>query len=180
MTSSFLSVRDMTKLSLCVAFCCVTAYISFPLPFTPGMVTALTIALGVTAFVSTPKQTFVALAVYVLLGSIGLPVFVGGTAGFGRLVGPTGGFILAWLVVYPLVSALKGSTPNLRRYALVDILVGIPLTYAGGMISMMLVMDITLGEAVLMAALPYIPGDIIKCMIAAFLGVKVNTALQKD
>ena len=180
MKSSFLSVREMTKLALCVAFCCVTAYISFPLPFTPGMVTALTIALGVTAFVSTPKQTFLALVTYVLLGSIGLPVFVGGTAGFGRLLGPTGGFIIAWLIVYPLVSALKGNVPNFRRYALVDILVGIPLTYIGGMISMMLVMDITIGQAFVMAALPYIPGDVIKCIAAAFLGCKVNTVLQRD
>ena len=58
-----LTARDMTKMALCVAFCCVTAYISFPLPFTPGLVTALTLALGVTAFVLTPKQTFMALLV---------------------------------------------------------------------------------------------------------------------
>lgn len=106
MVSSFLSVCDMKKLALCIAFCCVTAYISFPLPFAPGMVTALTIALSVTTFVSTPKQTFIAIFGYVLLGSIGLPVFVGGTAVFSRLLGPTGGFIIAWLIVYPLGSAL--------------------------------------------------------------------------
>ena len=90
MSASSITARDMTKIALCVAFCCVTAYISFPLPFTPGMVTALTLALGVTAFVLPPKQTFLALFLYVLLGCIGLPVFVGGTAGFGKLFGPTG------------------------------------------------------------------------------------------
>ncbi|WP_288840383.1 biotin transporter BioY [uncultured Mitsuokella sp.] len=174
-----LTARDMTKMALCVAFCCVTAYISFPLPFTPGMVTALTLALGVTAFVLTPKQTFMALLVYVLLGCIGLPVFVGGTAGFGKLFGPTGGYIIAWLVVYPIISAVKGATPNFKRYALVDIVVGIPLTYVGGLISMMLVMDVSLGAALVMAVLPYIPGDIIKCLMAAFLGVKVNEALER-
>ena len=61
MSASSITARDMTKIALCVAFCCVTAYISFPLPFTPGMVTALTLALGVTAFVLPPKQTFLAL-----------------------------------------------------------------------------------------------------------------------
>ena len=65
-------------MALCVAFCCVTAYISFPLPFTPGMVTALTLALGVTAFVLPPKQTFIALFIYVLLGCIGLPEILPG------------------------------------------------------------------------------------------------------
>ena len=140
----------MTKIALCVAFCCVTAYISFPLPFTPGMVTALTLALGVTAFVLPPKQTFIAL------------------------------FIYAWLVVYPIISALKGARPNFKRYALVDIVIGIPLTYVGGLISMMLVMDVSLEAALVMAVLPYIPGDIIKCLMAAFLGVKVNEALAHN
>lgn len=169
----------MTKMALCVAFCCVTAYISFPLPFTPGMVTALTLALGVTAFVLPPKQTLIVLLIYTFLGVIGLPVFVGGTAGLGKLFGPTGGYIFAWIVVYPIISALKGSRPSFKRYALVDIVIGIPVTYIGGLISMMLVMDISLEAALVMAVLPYIPGDVIKCLMAAFLGVKVNEAVEK-
>ncbi len=106
-------------------------------------------------------------------------VFVGGTAGVSRLVGPTGGYIIAWLVVYPIISALKGDKPSFKRYAFVDIVVGIPLTYVGGLISMMLVMEIGLKAAIVMAVLPYIPGDIIKCLMAAFLGVKVNQAIDR-
>ena len=85
--------------------------------------------------------------------------------------------MLVWLVVYPLVSALKGASPNFRRYALVDIVVGMPLTYLGGMASMILLMDITPWQAVMMAVVPFIPGDIIKCCAAAALGVHVNTML---
>lgn len=44
---------------------------------------------------------------------------------------------------------------------------------------MMLVMDIGLKAAIVMAVLPYIPGDIIKCLMAAFLGVKVNQAIER-
>ena len=116
-----LTARSMTKIALCVAFCCVTAWISFPLPFTLSMISALTLAMGLTAFVLTPKETFIAIAVYILIGLCGLPVFNGGTSGPGKLFGPTGGFILIWLLAYPLVSALKGTTPNFRRYALVGI-----------------------------------------------------------
>ena len=175
---SALTAQSMTKMALCVAFCCVTAWISFPLPFTPGMVTALTMAMGLTAFVLTPKETLLAIAVYLLLGLCGLPVFAAGSSGPGKLFGPVGGFMLAWLFVYPLVSALKGAVPSFRRYALVDILVGMPLTYAGGMVSMMLLMDITPWQAVMMAVVPFIPGDIIKCLAAAALGVRVNRMLE--
>lgn len=165
-------------MALCLAFCCVTAYLSFPLPFTPGMVTALTLALGVTAFVLTPKQTLMVVGAYVLLGSVGVPVFVGGTAGFDRLLGPTGGYIWAWILVYPLISALKGDTPNFKRYALLDIFVGITVTDLGGILQMVKVMDITWYQGFGWAVLPYIPGDVLKCLIAAFLGVKINQSMR--
>ncbi len=173
------SVRDLTKMALCIAFCFVTAYISFPLPFTPGLVTALTIALGITAFVLTPKQTFLAIACYLLLGAVGVPIFPGGAGGIGKLLGPTGGFYFAWVVAYPIISVLKGRTPSFRRYALLDIAIGMPITYIGGLISMMLVMDITLPAALTMAVLPFLPGDIMKCLLASFLGLKVNQALDR-
>ena len=98
MNGQHFSARSMTKIALCVAFFCVTAYLSFPLPFTLSMVSALTLAMGLAAFVLTPKETFIAIAVYILIGLAGLPVFTGGTAGPGKLFGPTGGFILIWLL----------------------------------------------------------------------------------
>ena len=58
------NVRELSTMSMCLALCCVTAYISFPLPFTPGgLVTAL---------------TFAVILAYILLGAAGLPVFAGG------------------------------------------------------------------------------------------------------
>ena len=173
------SVRVMTKMALCVAFCCVAAYLSFPLPFVPAMVTALTLAMSVMAFVLTPQQTFIGLLIYIGMGSIGLPVFVGGTAGFGRLFGPTGGYITAWLLAYPVVSWLKGDTPNLRRYVLVDIVAGMGITYVGGLIQMCYLMNISVMQGLAMAVLPFIPGDIFKCCVGAFLGVRINRMLAK-
>ena len=172
-------VSSLMRMAVCLAFCCVTAYISFPLPFTPGMVTALTLALGVTAFVLSPKETFIVILAYILLGAAGLPVFVGGTSGFGKLIGPTGGFILSWLVCYPIISAVKGSDISFKRYALADIIIGMPLTYLGGLISMILIMDVGLFEAAVMAVFPFIPGDIMKCLMAAFLGVRCNKAIAR-
>lgn len=164
-------------MALCVALCCVMAYISFPLPFTPGMVTALTLAMNLTAFILTPKQTFVTILIWMLLGSAGLPVFVGGTAGFGRLLGPTGGFILAFLIAYPAVSLLKGRGNSFRRYLAAACLIGIPISYLGGLASMMLIMEVGLQEALVMAVLPYIPGDILKAVCAAYLGTRLNRTL---
>ncbi len=169
--------REMMKMALCIAFCAVSAFISFPLPFTPGLVTALTIALTVTALVLPPRLVFITVSSYLFLGAIGLPIYPGGAGGLGRILGPTGGFYIGWPFVCALVSLLKGSAISLRRYTLVSVIVGVPLTYVGGLISMMLVLQLDLWQGLAMAVFPYIPGDIFKALLAAFIGYRVNKAL---
>ena len=171
-----MQARDLTKMSMCVALCCVTAYISFPLPFTPGLVTALTFALSLTAYLLPPKQTFTVVVIYILLGAAGLPVFAGGQ-GLSRLVSPAGGFYFAWIPAYALLSFAKGATPDFKRYLAANVLIAVPITYVGGLISMMLVLDVNLWQAATMAVFPFIPGDLIKAAVAAALGVKIQKVL---
>ena len=103
-----MKIKELTKMSICIAIICISSYISFPLPFTPTMITAQTIAINLVALILTPKQSFIVVLLYIFLGAFGLPVFSGGTSGFGRLFGPTGGFILGFLVIAPFMSYLKG------------------------------------------------------------------------
>ena len=173
------NLRELTKMSLCVALNCVAAYISFPLPFTPGMVTALTFTLSLTAYLLSPRRTFTVVAIYILLGAIGLPVLGGGQS-LSRLIGPTGGFYLAWVIAYPILSAAKGATPSVKRYVLMNALLVMPITYAGGLMSMLLLLDVSVWQAFTMAVFPFIPGDIIKAIAAAFLGVKLKKILGRQ
>ena len=173
-----MQARDLTKMSMCVALCCVTAYISFPLPFTPGLVTALTFALSLTAYILPPKQTFAVVVTYILLGAVGLPVFAGGQ-GLSRLVGPAGGFYFAWIPAYALLSLAKGTTPDFKRYLAANVLIAVPITYVGGLLSMMAVLKVGVFEAATMAVFPFIPGDVIKAAAAAVLGVKLQKVLER-
>lgn len=173
-----MQMRDLTKMSMCVALCCVTSYIAFPLPFTPGLVTALTFALSLTAYLLPPKQTFTVVAIYILLGAVGLPVFAGGQ-GLSRLVSPVGGFYFAWIPAYALLSFAKGATPDFKRYLAANVLIAVPITYLGGLASMMLVLEVGLFEAATMAVFPFIPGDIIKAAAAALLGVRLQKTLER-
>ena len=173
-----MQVRELTKMAMCVALCCVTAHISFPLPFTPGYVTALTFAMSLAAYLLSPRQTFMIILLYILMGAVGLPVFANGE-GLSRLLGPVGGFYFAWLVAYPLLSLAKGATPNLKRYALMNILIAVPITYGGGLISMILVLHVELWEALTMAVFPFIFGDVVKAIASAVFGVKLQKILEE-
>lgn len=173
-TSVTTDIRLLSKMAVFVALCCIAAYISIPLPFTVAMITALTIVMNLAAFLFTPKQTFMILLIYTLLGAAGLPVFTGGTAGVGKIMGPTGGFIISFLAAYPLVSLLKGKEVSFLRYFLVAVIVGMPITYIGGLLSMMLVAHIPVAAGLMVAVFPFIPGDILKAALAAYLAVKLQ------
>ena len=92
MTKEIFTPHAMAKMAMCVALISIGGYIAFPTPFSPVLVTATTLALGITALVLPPKQTAVAILVWILLGAVGIPVFSGGQGGLGKLLGPSGGF----------------------------------------------------------------------------------------
>lgn len=165
-------------MSICIAIICVSAYISFPLPFTPTMITAQTIAINLVALILTPKQSFLVVLLYIFLGAFGLPVFSGGTGGFGKLFGPTGGFIIGFLVIAPLISYLKGKNNSFKRYLFVTIFVGMIVLYAVGAVYMSIVQKISIIAALSVAVFPFIFGDILKCFLSSFIAVKLNKILK--
>lgn len=169
-----MATRDLTKMALFVTLLCVSAYISFPIPFSPAMVTALTLVFVLIALVLSPKQTLIVSLVWFALGAAGLPVFSGGVGGLGKVFGPAGGFYFSFMVAYPLVSMLKGSERSFLRYTLVSILVSLPVTYAFGVTWMMVVLGISFQKALMLGAVPFIPGDIIKCIVGAWLATKIK------
>ncbi len=170
-----MNTRLITKMALLVALCAISAYLSFPLPLVPGMVTALTIVFCLIAFMLPPKQAFITLCVYVLLGAIGVPVYTGGSSGFAKLFGPTGGFIWSFPIAYTLLSIFKG--PNrVVSYFIRAVLITIPITHLMGMAGGMIYSNLSFMQAFWSFSAPFIPLDIVKCFIAAWIGVAMNRA----
>ena len=163
-----------------MALLAVSAYISFLLPFTPAMVTALTIIVNLTAFILKPQETFLVLLAWMLLGAAGVPVFVGGTAGMGKLIGPTGGFIVSFLVAGWAMSKLRGDSNSFRKMILLGILVGMPIIYIGGCLSMYFVAHMSVWATLVAAVFPFIFGDLVKVFIGAFLATRINALLQNN
>ncbi len=95
-------VALVVSASLLVAVC---AHITVPLPFTPVPLTLQNFGVLLVGMLLGRKRGFAALAVYLAEGATGMPVFNPlGKGGLAQLLGPTGGFLLA----YPFVAALAG------------------------------------------------------------------------
>lgn len=173
------NTMELTRMALLTALICVSAYIIIPLPFTPSSLTAQTLVVNLIALLLTPRQALFTMAVYILLGLTGLPVFSGGIGGPGKLFGPTGGYIMSWLPAVYLMSRLKGKHYNIKRYCLVTILVGMPVIYLTGSAYMRFITGMNWTAAFMSAVVPFIPLDLFKCFAASLIAKPVQISLSK-
>jgi biotin transport system substrate-specific component len=150
------------------------AFIALPLPFSPVPIVLQNFFIFLAALVLEPAWAFIATLIYLALGAIGLPVFSGGSGGVARLVGPTGGYLLA----YPfaaLLAALVSRWGSRRRWkdALALSLAAL-LIYALGVAWLRHVLDASWGKAVLIGILPFLPGDALKIAAAVLIGRRLS------
>ena len=174
-----LKTNDLTKIALLVALLSVSSYINIPLPFTPIVITAQTVVINLIGLILEPAQTMIATGTWILLGTIGIPVFSGGSGGLGKLFGPTGGYILGCFFAAMVISKWKGKRKQMFRYCVVTIILGMPIIYLIGTIYMKILTGLNWKVALGYGVLPFIPGDIAKCIIASIVAAALNKALPK-
>ena len=110
------------------------------------------------------------------LVALGLQLLSGGRGGFGVFIGPTGGYLLGWVIAAVVVGLLVERLWQHLGYVtafLACVTGGILALYGIGVPWSAAVAHIPLSTA-LMGSLPFLPGDIIKCVIAAAVIVIVS------
>lgn len=172
--ASVSKTAEMTKMALMVAMNCVSAYIIIPLPFSLSPLALQTLIVNLTGYVLNAKQAFMTMLVYLLVGLAGVPVFTGGSAGPGKLFGPTGGYIIGFLFTAVFLAYFRGEKYSFKRYALLGCVIGIPLIYVFGVVQLKLITGMGWDKAIMTGALPFIPLDIVKCLAATVIAGPIN------
>jgi biotin transport system substrate-specific component len=158
--------------SLLVAIC---AHVSVPLLFTPVPVTLQTFAVLLLGLTLEPPAAFAALALYLIEGAAGLPVFSPhGPGGILQLLGPTGGYLLS----YPFAAALTSLLARRVRSAsfvscAFSAAIGSLLILAAGASWFAVIAHQSPGTALRMTVWPFIPGDALKICGAAAVAMGV-------
>jgi biotin transport system substrate-specific component len=144
------------------------AQVAVPLPGTTVPLTLQVPAVLVVGALLGPRLGIASMVLYLLLGSAGLPVFApGGAPGFARLIGPTGGYLLAFPVAAGLVGHVVGHAPGWGRSA-VGLVAGLLAVHAGGT-AQLAVLSGSFAEAVRVGSLPFLMGDVLKLAVALLL-----------
>ena len=157
--------------SLFVALC---ARVTLPLPFTPVPLTLQNFGVLLVGLTLGARAGFAALVLYLLEGAAGLPVFnPAGPGGIAQLLGPTGGYLMA----YPLVAGLAGLVIDLgkrtfARAALSGLLAEI-LLFASG-IGWLAVLTHSFSQAARFGLYWFLSAEIMKVMFAAALAIRIR------
>jgi biotin transport system substrate-specific component len=144
----------------------VAAQLEIRLPWTPVPLTGQTFAVMLTGAVLGWRRAFLAQALYLLEGTLGLPVFAGGTAGVGALLGPSGGYLMS----FPLAAATTGWLCE-RGWDRHAITMAAAMLAASGVVFVCglawLARFLPASHLLAAGLLPFVPGDVVKATLAA-------------
>lgn len=147
-----------------IALC---AQLSLRLPFTEVPVTGQTFAVLLTGVVLGARRGGAAVLLYLAEGAAGLPVFAEGGAGAAKFFGPTGGYLLAFPLGAVLTGWLAGRGWDRRPLtAGLAMLLGSSVILGLGTLFLSLFVG-GLAPAVAKGLLPFLPGDVVKTVLAA-------------
>ncbi|MGI6212738.1 MAG: biotin transporter BioY [Anaerovoracaceae bacterium] len=176
------SVYNLVLVAMFAALITVCAWISFPLPFTQVPISLATMAVGITACLLGWKRGTLAVIVYVLLGIAGVPVFAQFSAGLGVIAGPTGGYIVGY-IVFAFVTGILLSVWGRKKYTVLNVtgavLIGLFFCYLLGTLWYVVSMHVTPIAALTLCVVPFIPGDILKTIVTVILAVRLKPVLAR-
>jgi biotin transport system substrate-specific component len=171
------SVKGLVYAALFGALTAAGAFIIIPLPLVP--ITAQTFFLNIAAMLLGGSLGALSQFIYVLLGIVGIPVFEGGKAGLGVIFGPTGGYLLGFIIaayVIGMVNQMKKSAGI--SWNIFSMLIGMVIIYFLGALQLSFVAKMSFPKALAVGVLPFIPGDIIKILLAAIISSRLKGRIK--
>jgi len=172
-----MTTKTIALIAVMTAVTCVLAPLSIPIGPVPISLTNLAIYFGL-YILGTKKET-ISYLVYMLIGLAGVPVFSGFTGGPGKLLGPTGGYIIGFVPMAILAGLVIDKTKGKLIPSLLAMVAGTAVCYVFGTVWLAYQGQMDFMKALFLGVIPFIPGDLIKMVLAAFFGLRIRKQLHK-
>lgn len=178
-TDNLFTVKSMVFTAIFAALICIAGPISIPMP---GIIPISlgTFAIYLTGALLGWKRGTLAVIVYILIGTVGLPVFTGFSGGFTKLFGVTGGYIIGYI---PLViitglfteKAAKAQKTGIHHLVtIVGMILGTAALYTFGTAWFMIFAKAPLGSALMSCVVPFLIGDTLKMICSTIISVPLR------
>ena len=176
-------INDRTRKYLITALMSAVIMILSPfsiaIPISPVPISLSTLTIYLASYILGSKYAAISTMLYVLLGIIGLPVFTGFTGGVAKVLGPTGGYIISYVFLAIIAGSVIEKNYDNKVICFLGMLLGTIVLYIVGSLWLAFVMRISFRAALFAGVIPFIPGDIVKMIVALFLGDRIRIILKK-
>ena len=175
-TTTRSKIYILATIAVMTALMCILA--PFSIPVGPVPISLATLIIYLSVYILGWKMATASVAVYLLIGMVGLPVFSGFSGGLAKLSGPTGGYLIGYIPMAIVAGMVIDHVKN--RFAHFAGLVGATaLLYAFGTAWFCLVTGSTLPVALSLCVIPFVPGDLMKIVIAIILGTVLRSRIKR-
>lgn len=169
-------VMNMVFVAMFAALIAVCSIISIPVGEVP--ITLQTFAVCLSAAMLGWKRGALSVLIYILLGAIGIPVFAGMKGGVGVLAGPTGGYIVGFLLTAFVIGLAAGRSERKALPLTLAMIVGVLLCYLVGTVWFMIITGMHLGESLILCVLPFLIPDCVKIAAAVLLANRLTKVVR--
>jgi biotin transport system substrate-specific component len=164
MDSSTRQLKLMIYSALMATLTAVGAYIAIPIGPVPIVLQNLFIMLA--GLLLGGRWALISIAVYLLAGAVGLPVFAGGTGGIGKFLGPTGGYLLGFAAAAYWIGTISERGNRRVIFDIFAMVSGTLIIYAFGVTWLKVVTGMSFSKAITVGMLPFLVGDALKIAAA--------------
>jgi len=170
---------NLKPLIFAALFAALTAAVSpfkIPLGFTPVPITLQTLVVLMSGAMLGPYYGALSMILYVVVGALGLPVFAGGGSGIGALLGPTGGYLFSYFIAAFVIGKYLWArkNPKYLDYVIAMIAGTLVIYVLGAGWALVVVSGLTFIAVLTGWVLPFIIGDTIKLLAAAYISKNID------
>ena len=150
--------------SLMAAMIAAGAYLAIPIGPVPIVLQNLFILL--TGLLLGSRWGLASVGIYLLAGACGLPVFAGGLGGIGRIIGPTGGYLIGYLPAVFLIGLVSEKTKGRVLFDVMAMICGSIVIYLCGVTWLKILTGMTICKTLAVGMYPFLIGDALKIAAA--------------
>lgn len=171
------TIYQLTTCAIMTALMCILGPMSIPIGPIPVSFTNFVIFLAICLLGT--KGATISYLVYLLLGAVGLPVFSGYSGGLVKLAGPTGGYLIGFILLALIGGIIMKKCHSGTVTTMVGMAIGMIVSYLFGTAWFVLQMQCSVWYAFTVCVFPFVLVDFMKIVVAVGLGKSIRLALSK-
>ena len=171
--------KTMALIGVMAAVTCILGPLSLAIPVSPVPISLTNLAVYFAIYVLGMKRGTISYCIYLLLGLVGLPVFAAFTAGAGKLFGPTGGYLIGFIFMALICGFFIEKWEKKLYMHFIGMVLGTAVCYVFGTVWLAYTAHMGFAAALAAGVIPFIPGDLVKIIIALIAGPVIRKQLKR-